>query len=280
MYFCLPKRDTAIKTLSYIVRFLAGLVLSIALGLVLFTTLPASQKWLAAKVSDILSEALQTKVQIGRARVGILNRVVLDDVLVQDLSEDTLLSATRLSVKISLEDLLDDQIHIVSAQLFGFAIHLTKPSPDEPYNFQFIVDHFTSEDTTSTPLNLALQQVVIRRGRLTHDVLSAPLSAAFTPNHAALEDLRMNFSIDTLTNSHITAHFSELSFRDSRSGLTLQNLRFLLSAQFPKNGDLSLQLSNLILWQTALHPRIPLPSRCSRQQVRHKEVSLHQTSLP
>ncbi len=267
MYFCLPKRDTAIKTLSYIVRFLAGLVLSIALGLVLFTTLPASQKWLAAKVSDILSEELQTKVQIGRARIGILNRVVLDDVLVQDLSEDTLLSATRLSVKISLEDLLDDQIHIVSAQLFGFAIHLTKPSPDEPYNFQFIVDYFTSEDTTSTPLNLALQQVVIRRGRLTHNVLSAPLSAAFTPNHVALEDLRMNFSIDTLTNEHITAHFSELSFRDSRSGLTLQNLRFLLSAQFPKDGDLSLQLSNLIL---------SLPS--SRLEIPQLEVLANRTS--
>ena len=241
------KTDAAIKTFSYIVRFLVGLVLVIILGLILFTTLPASQRWLAAKASSILTDELQTTVKIGRAQVSLFNRVVLDDVLLLDQQEDTLLTATRLSMKISLTDLAYDKINISAAQLFGFDIRLRRPSPEDPYNFQFIIDHFASEDTTTTPLDMELSQVVIRRGRLSHDVLSEPNTARFSSSHFTLDSLRIRLDADTITNNIISANISELSFVESRSGLRLSNFQTQLSLHLPTDGPMEARLSNFML---------------------------------
>ena len=257
VYFCLPKRDAAIKTLSYIVRFLAGFAISIVLGLVLFTALPATQRWLAAKVSNVLSTELQTEVEIQRARIGLFNRVVLDDILVLDQQKDTLLSATRLSVKVPLSSLLSDKLRITSVQLFGYDIQLRRPSPDEPYNFQFIVDYFASEDSTTTPLDLTLQQVVVRRGRFSHNILSEPTAKHFTPAHFQLNDLRLRLSIDSLTNNHISSKISELSFQESISDLTLKDLQGTLSADFSDNGKISAGLHDFHLQLPSSELHIP-----------------------
>lgn len=257
VYFCLPKRDAAIKTLSYIVRFLAGFAISIVLGLVLFTALPATQRWLAAKVSNVLSTELQTEVEIQRARIGLFNRVVLDDILVLDQQKDTLLSATRLSVKVPLSSILSDKLRITSVQLFGYDIQLRRSSPDEPYNFQFIVDYFASEDSTTTPLDLTLQQVVVRRGRFSHNILSEPTAKHFTPAHFQLNDLRLRLSIDSLTNNHISSKISELSFNESISGLTLEDLQGALSADFSDNGKISAGLHDFHLQLPSSELHIP-----------------------
>lgn len=241
------KTDAAIKTFSYIVRFLVGLVLVIILGLILFTTLPASQRWLAAKASSILSDELQTTVKIGRAQVSLFNRVVLDDVLILDLQEDTLLTATRLSIKISLTDLAYDKFNITAAQLFGFDIRLRRTSPEAPYNFQFIIDHFASEDTTATPLDITLSQVVIRRGRISHDVLSEPYTDRFSPSHFTLDSLRIRLDADTITNELISAKISELSFIESRSSLRLRDFQTQLSLHLPSDGPLEARFSKFML---------------------------------
>lgn len=247
MYFCLPKSDAAIKKISYIVRFLAGLVVVAVVGLILFTTLPASQRWLAGKVAGMLSDELGTDVHIGRAQIGLFNRVVLDDVLLLDQQQDTLLAATRLSVKMSLPALAEQKVRISAAQLFGFDIRLRRPSPEAPYNFQFLVDHFASEDTTSTPLDLVLSQVIMRRGRLSHDILSEPVSEQLSPAHLLLEDINLRFSIGTLTNDFISLGINNLSFTESRSGLTLHNLRTDLRATFPAGDDATLDVRDFQL---------------------------------
>lgn len=241
------KTDAAIKTLSYIVRFLVGLMLVIIIGLILFTSLPASQRWLAAKVSSILSDELQTTVKIGRAQMSLFNRVVLDDVLLLDQQEDTLLTATRLSMKISLTDLAYDKFNIAAAQLFGFDIRLRRPSTEDPYNFQFIIDHFASKDTTTTPLNVTLSQVVIRRGRLSHDVLSEPHTDRFSPSHFTLDSIRICLKADTITNGIISTNISELSFTELRSSLKLENFQALLSLHLPADGPMEARISNFIL---------------------------------
>ena len=224
-------------------------MLFLALGLVLFTATPTSQRWLAEKISGILSRELQTTVRIGRAQVGLFNRVVLDDVLLLDQPGDTLLSATRLSVKLSLPELANERVCLSSVQLFGFDIWLKRETPETPYNFQFLVDYFASEDTTSSSLNMALSQVHIRRGRLSHDILSEPIRATFDPAHMRFEDLQIRLSADTITDNVIFSEISKLSFVESRSGLTLENLSAKLHATlFPDSflkatlTDFSLQL--------------------------------------
>ena len=258
MYFCLPKSNAAIKTLSYIVRFLAGFAIAIVLGLILFTTLPVTQRWLAVKVSNMLSRELQTHVNIGRARIGLFNRMVLDDILVLDQQQDTLLAATRLSIKMPISSLFGEQVRISSVQLFGYDIQMRRPSANAPYNFQFIVDYFSSDDTTSTPLNLALQQVIVRRGKLSHDILSEPKVTHFTPAHFTLDDLRLRLSVDSLTDNRISVNVSELSFLESRRNLKIDNLQGSFFADFSYEGHINAKLEDFQLTLPASELQVPV----------------------
>lgn len=195
------------------------------LGLLLFTASPACQRWLAAKAADVLSEQLGTTVTLGNARLGLFNRVVLDDVLLLDQQGDTLLSAARLSAKMDPWQIMQGRIRVANVQLFGYDLRLRREKPDEPYNFQFVLDKFASQDTTHTPLDLAISSIVVRRGTLSHDLTYAPPSDHFSIAHVRLNDLNIQASINTLTDDSIDVSVNRLSFMETQSSLTLNAFR-------------------------------------------------------
>ena len=77
-------------------------------------------------VAKELSEVLNTKVVIGRINIGLLNRIIIDDVLLDDQSGQEMLKVTRLSAKFDIMPFFKGKISISSVQLFGFNIDLRK----------------------------------------------------------------------------------------------------------------------------------------------------------
>ena len=77
-------------------------------------------------VAEELSEVLNTKVMIGRINIGLLNRIIIDDVLLDDQSGQEMLKVTRLSAKFDIMPFFKGKISISSVQLFGFTINLNK----------------------------------------------------------------------------------------------------------------------------------------------------------
>ena len=200
------------------------------LGLLLFTATPACQRWLAAKASDVLSDELKTEVKLGNARLGLFNRLVLDDVLLLDQQNDTLLSAVRLSAKMDVWQLMQGRIRIDNVQLFGYDVRLRRHAPDQPYNFQFILDRFASQDTTHTPLDLAISSIVVRRGSLSHELTYEPTTPHFSIAHLRLDSLRLKASINALTDSSASIKINELSFTESFSRLRLDDISLAAEA--------------------------------------------------
>ncbi len=200
------------------------------LGLLLFTAMPACQRWLAAKAAGVLSDELQTEVQLGNARLGLFNRVVLDDVLLLDQQNDTLLSAVRLSAKMDVWQLMKGRIRIENVQLFGYDLRLRRHAPDKPYNFQFILDRFASQDTTHTPLDLAISSIVVRRGSLSHELTYEPTTPHFSIAHLRLDSLKLKASINALTDSSASIKINELSFAESFSRLRLDDVSLSVEA--------------------------------------------------
>ncbi len=222
------------------------LAIGLYLGLLLFTAMPSCQHWMAGKASELLSKELGSEVRIGHARIGLLNRIVLDDILLNDQNGDTLLSATRLSSKIDLLELINGRIRIANVQLFGYDLRLHRANMQSPYNFQYIIDYFASEDTTSTPLDLAINSIIVRRGSVSHDIDEVPCSERFNVSHVKLDDLNIKAEIGAVTRDSISFNINELSFIDSRSGFSIKNL----SGEFHSNHnssilkDVNLELSN------------------------------------
>ena len=108
-------------------RFISWTIWSIiVLNLLLIglTHLPASQQYLGTLVSDAISKKLGTEVTIGRVNLGLLNRIIIDDVIILDQQKQELLRAARLSAKVDILPLMEGKISVSSAQLFGTHVNL------------------------------------------------------------------------------------------------------------------------------------------------------------
>ena len=201
------------------------MIAGIYLALMLLTSLPAFQRWGAGYVSRLLAEKADCKVSIGALRVNMLGRVILDNVKLYDQSDTLMLQASRIAAKVDLLPLIEKKIRVSGAQLIGVRATLYKDG-EEPYNFQFLVDAFSSKDTTSAPLDLGVGALVVRRGEVRFDRIDRPVSTSkLDPHHLHVTDLSLTARVFVQKPDTFAIDLRNLSFRE-QSGLHLKRLSF------------------------------------------------------
>lgn len=153
------------KSLKYTVRILLGTLIGVYLGIIVLLNIPYVQGKLSVFVTKELKNILNTEVSIGRIDMGLLNRIIVEDVLLHDRKNQEMLKVARLSAKFDLLPLLNGKVTISSVQLFGFTVNLNRETPESAPNFLFVLDAFASKDTVKTKSNLDLRinSVLIRR---------------------------------------------------------------------------------------------------------------------
>ena len=183
---------------------------------------------MSAWVASELSRVLDAKLQIGRIDMGLLNRIIINDLLLYDRSDKEMLKAARLSAKFDILPLFQGKISISNIQLFGFDIHLEKATPRSAPNFQFVIDAFASKDTLKKEpprLDLRINALLIRRGQVTYQVLSeASTPGKFNANHIRVRDIIANVSLKALTSDTLNASIKRMSFLEENSGFRLNRL--------------------------------------------------------
>ena len=181
----------------------------------------------------MLAEKTGSKVSIGNLRLNVLGHVILDNVKLYDQRDTLMLQSSRIAAKMDLMPLVEKKIRISGAQLIGTRAILYKDG-DAPYNFQFLVDAFSSKDTTSNPLDLRIGALVVRRGELRFDRLDQPTTPdKFNPNHLHISDLSLTARIIAQMPDTLAIDLRNISFNE-QSGLSLQHLSF--EAEAGKNG--------------------------------------------
>ena len=201
----------------------------IYLALLLLTSLPSFQSWGADAVAQFLAEKAACRVSIGRLRVSMLGRIVLDNVMLYDQRDTLMLQASRIAAKVDFAPLVEKKVRISGAQLIGTRVRLYKDG-DAPLNVQFLVDAFSSKDTTSKPLDLQLGALVVRRGEVRFDRLDTPLSPGkFSPEHLHVKDLSLTARLMLRKPDTLAIDLRNLSFSE-QSGLRLQRLSFEMEA--------------------------------------------------
>ncbi|MDR3118080.1 MAG: translocation/assembly module TamB [Mediterranea sp.] len=192
--------------------------------------IPYIQQRITLFAARELSELLETEVSIGKINMGLLNRIIIDDLLLNDRSGKEMLKVSRLSAKFNVFLLLKGQVSINSIQLFGFNIALNRPSPDADPNFKFLMDVFNPKDRVrkETNLDLRINSLLIRYGKLAYDVLSEDETPdRFNPNHIKLSNITGSISLKALSSDSINAQIKRLSVEE-QSGLELKKLSLKL----------------------------------------------------
>ena len=184
-------------------------------------------------VAEELSDLLNTRVTIGRINIGLLNRIIIDYVLLDDQDEQEMLKVTRLSAKFDIMPFFKGKISISSVQLFGFNINLQKKTPDSPPNFKFVLDAFASNDTVKkdNSLDLRINSILIRRGRMAYHVLSEEETPGkFNAKHIHLQNIIANISLKALSKDSINLGIKRLSLDEKVSGFSLKKMSLKLVA--------------------------------------------------
>ena len=191
----------------------------------LLTSLPAVQTWGADIASRYLAEKTGARVSIGRLRLKMTGHVTLDNVKLYDLSDTLMLRASRIAAKIDLMQLPRKKIRIPAAQIIGAQAKLYKDG-EAPFNFQFLVDAFSSQDTTSTPQDLGISALVVRRGEVSFDRIGRPVTPGrLNPDHLHIKELNLTARILAHMPDTLAVNLRNLSLSE-QSGLRLQKLSF------------------------------------------------------
>ena len=199
--------------------------------------IPYVQHQMSVLVANELSSVLGSRLTVGRINIGLLNRIIIDDLMLNDQSGKELLKIGRLSAKFEILPLFNGRISIGNVQLFSFNANLERPTPQAKTNFQFILDAFASKDTVKKKSNLDLRinSLLIRRGRVSYDVLSAGKTPGkFNPQHIRLSNILANISLKALQSDSINAAIKRMSVEEEHSGFELKKLSLKIVANDQK----------------------------------------------
>ncbi|MCD8282081.1 MAG: hypothetical protein LUC22_02370, partial [Prevotella sp.] len=187
--------------------------------------------WIGERAGAALAERLGTSVRVGRVDIGMLNRVIVDDVTIYDLYGKRMLRAGRLSVKLLFSDLIQGKITIASAQVFGLKADLYKLKGGEQANFLFLADAFkTDEDSTRKPINLRINSLIIRRSEIKYNDWNAPREPdVVSPKHINVRDISAHVIVNTLSPDSADVNIRRLSMRDE-CGLDIRRMSLRLVA--------------------------------------------------
>ena len=241
----------SLQTIKNILKFFRGLLIVLVMlyGLaVILLTMPQVQHYVSVIAQEQLSKLLQTRVSVGHITWGYPNRLVVDNVEMDDLSGKKLLQAARLSARFEWIPLLrDGRISIHTAQVFGLHANIERPTLEEPLNIQFLLDAFASKDTmNNSPMDLRINSLLVRRCQLRYDVASEKKTpGVFNPHHVALDNINATVALKALRRDSINAQIKRLDMTE-RSGFRLDGLqmRLLANTQMVNFKEFEMSLPN------------------------------------
>lgn len=241
------------KFLKRFIRWTIGIICGLYLCLQVAMHIPFTQDLAGDLVASALHDAWDWDISIGRIQLGLWNRIIIDDVCLKDKQDSTLIHASRLAAKIDIAPLMDGRISIANAQLFGTRINIYQEHPDAKPNFQFLIDTFSSNDTTEgNGTHLHIGTLVLRKVDLQWDQRwkEHREQGRLDPSHLSFSDIAITAHLRTFTPDSINLTLNRFSFTE-KSGLTVNNLSFDLAAGLTgghvKDFELSLPNSYLHL---------------------------------
>ncbi|WP_445159311.1 translocation/assembly module TamB domain-containing protein [Mesohalobacter salilacus] len=136
--------------------------------LVLFIRSPWCQDIIVGKVTTYVSEKIDTKFEIGKLYVTFSGNITLEELYIEDKSKDTLLYSQYLEANVPFRPLIfDDEIQVDMVDWRGLKANVSRKDSLKGFNFQYIVDAFTSpEEERKSPETAQQSPIKISLGRI------------------------------------------------------------------------------------------------------------------
>ncbi len=126
-----------------LIKYTVIIAILLLMGAYFLIQQPSFQNYAAKKATEFLSNELQADVSVGRIRINFFQKVLLEDFVVKDRQQDTLLNIGELKAELKggLLDLLDGKINITKAFIRNLDAHLVQNCPKYDNNYQFLLNY-------------------------------------------------------------------------------------------------------------------------------------------
>lgn len=216
------------KILRISIRSLLVLIISVVVilaGILIAIQTPGGQHVLKQEMVSYLKKHLNTNLSIGRLRVIYPSTIILEDVYVEDLRQDTLMFVRKLDVRLDMRLLLEQRVVVHSLKLKGVVANLITDTTGV-VNYQFIADAFPAKDdvapSDSIPWRVHLHKLLFSDISLRmEDHTALPREGGFDPKYLHIHDFNMALSDFFMGGDTLSAKISQLSLRE-KSGLQIK----------------------------------------------------------
>ncbi|MDE7396596.1 MAG: hypothetical protein K2M98_02600, partial [Muribaculum sp.] len=218
--------------INKILKIITIAALSVFVGLpivvYILLNLPAVQHYTTSKAEVELSRLLGVPVTIEGVNPALFNKLFVEGVTITDsVRNDTILSVDRIGAGIRIGKLISSGRIVFSfAEIIGPEIHLWRDSAEAELNIQPIIDRLsTGEKSTESSFDLAINNVVVRGGRFTYDVLSEPEMAdnQIDFNHIHVSGVKADILVPQLSDKDISIQVKRLAVSE-QSGIAVSNI--------------------------------------------------------
>ena len=179
------------------------------------------QTFLVEKISSKFSERLDTQIEISSVDFEFFNKLVLNDLVIEDRNSDTLVYIEKLSGKLAswkrkARVLTFDKVFIESARMNLYQTDSAK------YNYDFIFEALKKKDSLSSELDIRCNDFAIANSVISHKSSDWSDYNKICLNNLDIYDLNvelndLNFSGDTISLNIIKLDLKE------RSGFVLND---------------------------------------------------------
>ena len=200
------------------------------------------QNYLVDQLSERFSSQLQARITIGSAYYTLFNKIVLEDVYMEDQQGDSLLYSSRLTGHLKYLSLKDRELYFRQLALEGAEINLRKDTAG-PVNIRFLIRNLKREDTTQERMHIRFNTLEIKNGRLSFHTNRKKIDfSGLDPNHLSLNNLNLRVQDLEADSGRVSMHIRKMAFTD-QSGFNLKNLttRLQLTGERLTLADLSLK---------------------------------------
>ena len=204
------------RVVKIIGRIILGILVLLFL-LILFIRSPWGQGIIVGKVTSYVSNKTNTKVEIERLFLTFNGNLQIDGLYLEDTKGDTLIYSKSLEANLPLWSLIRGEgIGVDGLYWEGVRANIIRKDSIQGYNFQFLIDAFATEDTTTVakdstaaPLNIVLGKLNFKDFDVVFDDEVAGIDSRFKIG-------TLNAKMKTTDLEHMKFEASELKLSDSR----------------------------------------------------------------
>ena len=210
-----------------------GIILLLLLLLCGLLTIPSVQTSITQKVTDEIKSRFGVDISVGYVGINFKGNVVMEDLYLPDCNKDTLAYIKRLEAGFNPATVWSDsKLTLSKVALDSFKIYVS--SNADVYNFEYLIDAFSSTDTTdvdTTPskFDMELSDISLKRGVLKYDIIDSSYAqpGVFDYNHIHLSDVLISGYLKSIQTDNLRAEISQLSAFDDLTHVRINDLKIL-----------------------------------------------------